>query len=93
MTTWPLLNRNKVVDSKVSVSVKACAELDNENVRIMAQKVHCDTTLIIEMTLTVFQLLDHWETLPMYNRIPKRVKQVYIHLCVKIYTNSVSGRG
>ncbi|KAF8889066.1 hypothetical protein BD779DRAFT_1439557, partial [Infundibulicybe gibba] len=59
MSTWPLLNRNKVEDSKVSVPVRACTVLDSESVKELAQK-----------------LLDHWDTLPLYNRIPKRVKQV-----------------
>ncbi|KAF8064009.1 histone methyltransferase [Lyophyllum atratum] len=40
MSTWPLVNRNKVEDSRVIVP-----------------------------------LIDHWETLPLYNRIPKRVKR------------------
>ncbi|KAF8630263.1 hypothetical protein AX17_005449 [Amanita inopinata Kibby_2008] len=60
MSTWPLLNRNKVEDSKVIVPVQTYCSLeaneDNEKIRSLAQ-----------------QLLDHWETLPLYNRIPKRV--------------------
>ncbi|PPQ98680.1 hypothetical protein CVT24_003307 [Panaeolus cyanescens] len=56
MSTWPLLNQNKVQDSKVHIPVKACTELDNEAVKNLAQK-----------------LLDHWDTLPIYTRIPKRV--------------------
>ncbi|KAF8804407.1 hypothetical protein BYT27DRAFT_7107098 [Phlegmacium glaucopus] len=55
MSTWPLLNRNKVQDSKVHVPVEACAALENEVVKSLAQA-----------------LLDHWATLPVYNRIPKR---------------------
>ncbi|TFK37690.1 hypothetical protein BDQ12DRAFT_607516 [Crucibulum laeve] len=58
MSTWPLLNRNKVEDSKVIVPVQACTALGNEAVKTLAQN-----------------LIDHWETLPLYNRIPKRLKQ------------------
>lgn len=39
MKTWPLLNRNKVQDSKVHVPVEACAALDNEAVKTLAQAV------------------------------------------------------
>ncbi|KIM41728.1 hypothetical protein M413DRAFT_444973 [Hebeloma cylindrosporum] len=55
MVTWPLLNRNKVQDSKVNVPVEVCAGIENETIKATAQK-----------------LLDHWATLPVYNRIPKR---------------------
>ncbi|KAF9553862.1 SET domain-containing protein [Agrocybe pediades] len=56
MKTWPLLNRNKVQDSKVHVPVEACLSLEDENIKSLAKA-----------------LIDHWETLPVYNRIPKRV--------------------
>lgn len=39
MTTWPLVNRNKVIDSKVHVPVESCAALANETVKSLAQKV------------------------------------------------------
>lgn len=39
MTKWPLVNRNKVIDSKVHVSVESCAALEDEAVRNLAQKV------------------------------------------------------
>ncbi|CAA7262089.1 unnamed protein product [Cyclocybe aegerita] len=55
MQTWPLQNRNKVQDSKVHVPVEACAALEDEKIKSLAQK-----------------LLGHWESLPVYNRIPKR---------------------
>lgn len=58
MNTWPLLNRNKVVDSRVTEPVKSCTEFDSAAVKDIAQK-----------------LLEHWESLPLYNRIPKRVKK------------------
>ncbi|KAK2465154.1 hypothetical protein APHAL10511_002846 [Amanita phalloides] len=62
MSTWPLLNRNKVEDSKVLVSVQGIAQLedieDNSRLRSLAQR-----------------LVDHWENLPLYNRIPKRAVQ------------------
>lgn len=41
MSTWPLLNRNKVQDSKVHVPVEACAVHENEVVKSLAQKVCC----------------------------------------------------
>ncbi|KAF5314386.1 hypothetical protein D9619_011795 [Psilocybe cf. subviscida] len=59
MTKWPLLNRNKVQDSKVFVPVEKCAALEDEAIKTLAQS-----------------LLDHWETLPVYNRIPKRVLKI-----------------
>ena len=40
MTAWPLLNRNKVVDSRVTEPVQLCTELDNAAVKEIAQKVH-----------------------------------------------------
>jgi hypothetical protein len=39
MTTWPLLNKNKVIDSRVTEPVKLCTELDNAAVKEIAQKV------------------------------------------------------
>lgn len=39
MSTWPLIQRNKVEDSKVSVPVQACAESQNETIAGLAQKV------------------------------------------------------
>ena len=39
MVTWPLLNRNKVQDSKVNVPVEVCAGLENETIKTTAQKV------------------------------------------------------
>jgi hypothetical protein len=39
MTRWPLLNRNKVIDSTVHVPVESCAALENETVKSLAQKV------------------------------------------------------
>ncbi|KAF8626036.1 hypothetical protein AX15_005126 [Amanita polypyramis BW_CC] len=62
MSTWPLLNRNKVEDSKVIVSVRSFVQLeeneDNAKLKSIAE-----------------QLISHWESLPLYNRIPKRVAQ------------------
>ncbi|KAG5637082.1 hypothetical protein H0H81_005815 [Sphagnurus paluster] len=58
MSTWPLLNRNKVEDSRVIVSVKEIAESETSSNKDLAQS-----------------LIDHWETLPTYNRIPKRLKK------------------
>lgn len=39
MKTWPLLNRNKVQDSKVHVPVEACAALEDEAVKSLSQSV------------------------------------------------------
>lgn len=39
MMTWPLIQRNKVEDSKVNVPVQACAESDNENLALLAKRV------------------------------------------------------
>ena len=41
MSTWPLLNHNKVQDSKVHVPVEACAAHENEVVKSLAQTVSC----------------------------------------------------
>ena len=51
MSTWPLIQRNKVEDSKVNVPVRLCAESDNEGVAALAKKVrsafnHYSYTLI-----------------------------------------------
>ncbi|TFK88803.1 hypothetical protein K466DRAFT_585207 [Polyporus arcularius HHB13444] len=39
MMTWPLIQRNKVEDSKVNVPVQKCAESDNEAVAELAKKL------------------------------------------------------
>jgi len=39
MTSWPLLQRNKVDDSKVTTPVMLCAESENETVKTLAKKV------------------------------------------------------
>ena len=39
MTTWPLIQRNKVEDSQVTEPVEACAKSDNENLSTLAKKV------------------------------------------------------
>ncbi|KAF8999768.1 hypothetical protein BDQ17DRAFT_1360339 [Cyathus striatus] len=67
METWPLLNRNKVEDSKVLIPVNACTQLENAMIKNLAQK-----------------LLTHWETLPLYTRIPKRTQE---DLAASIDTN------
>ena len=45
LISWPLVNRNKVMDSKVHVPVQSCATLENETVKGLAQKVIMCTTL------------------------------------------------
>ncbi|KAI0354309.1 SET domain-containing protein [Trametes cingulata] len=39
MSTWPLIQRNKVEDSKVNVPVRVCAQSDNETVSMLAKKL------------------------------------------------------
>ena len=39
MMSWPLIQRNKVDDSKVAVPVEACAASDNEVLASAAKKV------------------------------------------------------
>lgn len=39
MTTWPLLNKNKVEDSQVNVSVQKYVNLENDAIKSLAQKV------------------------------------------------------
>lgn len=39
MTKWPLIQRNKVEDSKIRVPVQACTESDNEAMKSLALKV------------------------------------------------------
>ncbi|KAG6902637.1 hypothetical protein C0995_013762 [Termitomyces sp. Mi166 len=62
MSTWPLLNRNKVDDSHVIVHVRAIAKTEDDKNKELAQ------SRLIPGT----QLVSHWETLPLYNRISKR---------------------
>lgn len=54
MSTWPLLNRNKVQDSKVHVPVEACAAHENEVVKSLAQKVCCRDSCKLLVTLISF---------------------------------------
>lgn len=39
MTKWPLIQRNKVEDSKIRVPVQACTESDNESMKSLATKL------------------------------------------------------
>ncbi|TCD67121.1 histone methyltransferase set2 [Steccherinum ochraceum] len=39
MMTWPLIQRNKVEDSKVNVPVKVCSESENENLASLSKKL------------------------------------------------------
>ena len=39
MMTWPLIQRNKVEDSKIDVPVKVCLESDNVVIAELAVKV------------------------------------------------------
>ena len=37
--TWPLIQRNKVEDSKINIPVEKCAESDNEALATLAKKL------------------------------------------------------
>ena len=39
MTTWPLIQRNKVEDSQVTEPVEICAQSDNEGLATLAKQV------------------------------------------------------
>lgn len=39
MSTWPLIQRNKVEDSKVNVPVEECTSSENETLAELAKKV------------------------------------------------------
>lgn len=55
LKAWPLLNRNKVDDSTINVSLESLlAKHDSESFKASAQ-----------------ELLDHWSSLPLYKRIAK----------------------
>lgn len=41
MMNWPLIQRNKVEDSKISEPVQKCAESENEIVSNLAREVSC----------------------------------------------------
>ena len=64
MSTWPLIQRNKVEDSKINVPVGILAQSDNEGLASLAKKVRlanlsfsvCDPNRI------PLQLLAQWET-------------------------------
>lgn len=56
LSTWPLLNRNKVDDSQIAGSVSRLGVCDRDSLKAASHK-----------------LIDHWESLPLYNRIPKRL--------------------
>lgn len=47
MMTWPLIQRNKVDDSKVAVPVEACAASDNEVLASMANNVRALLLLVL----------------------------------------------
>jgi len=75
MGRWPLIQRNKVDDSKITIPVRMCLESENETMRGLAQKVVNITPKLIILT-GYLQLLDHWDTLEIAYRIPKRIKAV-----------------
>ena len=47
MSTWPLISRNKVEDSKVSVPVQRCTESENTVLKKAAQDVSAVSALYL----------------------------------------------
>ena len=83
MNKWPLVNRNKVEDSKVSIPVRMIVEKEDlpEPLRGLAQSVNFwNIYVLFDTPHLPLQLLTHWESLPLYNRIPKRSREVSIHI-------------
>lgn len=76
MSRWPLIQRNKVDDSKITIPVRVCLESENETMKGLAQKVTDTITKLITILTGYLQLLDHWDTLEIAYRIPKRIKAV-----------------
>ncbi|KAF6750904.1 histone-lysine N-methyltransferase [Ephemerocybe angulata] len=56
LKTWPLLNRNKVDDSMIAGSLEAVLEKHEQQ----------------SFKDSAQELLEHWKTLPVYTRIPKK---------------------
>lgn len=52
MSTWPLIQRNKVEDSKISIPVAKCAELQNEVISGLARKVGIRGNFSLQKLLT-----------------------------------------
>lgn len=76
MSTWPLIQRNKVEDSKVSVPVQACTKSEDEPLAELAKKV-CQSLRLNDTDLRWReQLLAQWDMLEYAYRIPKRLKGV-----------------
>lgn len=44
MRSWPLINRNKVDDSKVNVPVEALTKSEDEKLRTVAQEVSAENS-------------------------------------------------
>ncbi|KAG1732683.1 uncharacterized protein EDB91DRAFT_1302092 [Suillus paluster] len=74
MVRWPLIQRNKVDDSKITIPVRVCLESDNETMKGLAQKVINIIHKLVTILTEYLQLLDHWDTLEIAYRIPKRIK-------------------
>jgi hypothetical protein len=51
MTTWPLISRNKVEDSKVSVPVERCTESENVVLKKAAQDVSPLAIIVLDCIL------------------------------------------
>lgn len=56
MTTWPLLNRNKVEDSRVIVPVQVCAERADLALKDLAQKASFSFKYVLEISDSLWSL-------------------------------------
>lgn len=75
MKSWPLLNRNKVQDSKVHIPVEACATLEDETVKTLAQAVSTTKTVIQSMLSQVYSywiIGQHFLRIAGYQKEPLR---------------------
>lgn len=94
MTAWPLMNRNKVQDSKVHIPVEACAAMDNEAVKSLAQAVSCPPAL--KCNGDIYPQFSFWNTgKPCQYTIVSRKglsRLAYEHFIRFIYSFYRSGR-
>ena len=60
MTTWPLISRNKVEDSKVCVPVERCTESENVVLKKAAQDVSPVAIIVLDCVLNPPCMLSSW---------------------------------
>lgn len=71
MLAWPLLHKNKVEDSKVSVPVTSYALSDNEVIKALAQKVchlHAIRTVYLNHRYSFWIIGKPWRLLTVYQK-------------------------